>query len=316
MMKLTPAAQKVFRNMMCRMRACWEQGMTGMALMELGMDDALLCLCDDMLTLQHADGRLAACHTNTQTDPALCIHSVLRAFQLTNDPRYADAIARHRADILATPWRSEDGVLYHFKHSKRIWADSAAMLPAALAALELPDMAVQQLVGLCNALRLSNGLYGHQWNDESKSWDRIQPWSAGNGWILTGLAWTMVRMNVDHPQTPVLMKLYQELTEALAVYRLPNGLYHDIADDPATFTECQTAAMQAYSQLVLRDAGLLPGSVTDSAAAVLDTITAHMDAHGAIHDTPGAPDFAHNGTSTEMQAFWLMLWARLNTAAP
>lgn len=266
-----------------------------------------------MLALQHPDGRLAACHTSAQTDPSLCVHSMLRAQALTGNPRYGDAIERHQKQLLTTFWHSKQGILYHFVESKRLWADTAAMLPPALAALGMEEMAFRQMTGLLDQLRLSNGLYGHQWNDAAGAWDRIVPWSAGNGWVLVGLAWTVERLGREHPMIPTLLSLYTDLTEALRPYQTDDGLYHDIATDESTFIECQTAAMQQYSRLVLLDLGLFhPWEATPEAHRILTVIEGHMDTLGVVRDAPGAPDFAHNGSSTEMQAFYLMLWQRLH----
>lgn len=302
----------VFINMLSRARQCWEQGIAGMALLELEENDWLLAVCDDMLTRQNQDGRLCTVeNTRCQTDPALSIQPVLRAWQLTGDARYRQAAERSMDFYRQSGDKTADGVLYHILGLPELWADSAAMLPASLAAMGEKQMAVQQMRGLCAKLRLENGLYAHRWNEAEQRFIRKQPWGAGNGWILVGLAWTIRVLGREDEHTPELMRLYADLSAALLPWRLPSGLYRDVLDDPQSFEECQTAAMQAYSAMVLHEEGLLDESVVPYAKATLDTVSAHVDPHGAIHDCPGSPEFVDNGTSTEMQAFWLMLYAVL-----
>lgn len=309
---MTETAKKVLANMLCRARQCWEQGIAGVALYELGETALLLAAADDMITRQHADGRLCTVeNTACQTDPALCIQSVMHAWQLTGEQLYLDAGRHSLAFYRATPWHGEDGIIYHICGTRQVWSDTAAMLPASLAMLGEREMALQQMQLLCDRLRLPSGLYGHIWDDGTQSWPDPLPWSAGNGWVLTGLAWMIILLDRNAPESAQLMQLYQDLTAALAPWRTAEGLYHNVADDASTFVECQTAAMQAYSQVLLCEHGLLDRSVLAQARQILDEITRHIDAHGAVHDCPGSPTFSANGTSTEMQAFWLMLYGAL-----
>ena len=307
-----PLRQRILNNMLCRARQCWEQGIAGMALYELGEEQLFLAACEDMLTRQNADGRLCTVeNTRVQTDPALCMQSVLYAWKLTGEKRYLQAAERSRDFYLQSDQKTAEGILWHILGLPELWADSAAMLPASMAMAGETAFAVRQMVGLCDALRLPNGLYAHRWNAEEKRWVRRDPWAAGNGWILTGLAWTLRVLGKESEYAPTLLSLYKELTAAMEPWRLPGGLYRDVLDDTTSFEECQAATMQAYSQVILYEAGFLSAEVLEPARCILDTVGGHADRLGAIRDCPGSPDFAHNGTSTEMQAFWLMLYAAL-----
>lgn len=268
-----------------------------------------------MLTRQNADGRLCTVeNAPTQTDPALCIQCVMEAWRITGDERYLAAARRNLEFLKTTPEKAPSGVLYHILGLPELWADTAAMLPASLAAMGEADMALEQMTGLLDALRLENGLYGHRLNVPESRWVRRQPWAAGNGWILAGIAWTIRQLGTDHPGVPQLMALYHDLRKALHPWRLESGLYRDVLDEPGSFEECQTAAMEAVSALTLREIGILGDDEVPDARRTLAVISAHIDDHGAIHDCPGSPEFMTNGTSTEMQAFWLMLYALLRRA--
>lgn len=306
---------RVRMNMLCRARQCWEQGIAAIAMMELEEIDWLLAMCDDMLTRQASDGRLCIIENNqTQTDPVLCVQPLMCAWHLTNDERYLKGVQQNYNALLHSTDRTSDGILYHILGLPELWADSAAMLPPSLAAMGQEKQAVRQMLNLCDRLHLENGLYGHRWNDATKCWVRKQPWAAGNGWILVGLAWTMRYLGREHTQTTALLQRYNDLTMAMIPWRLASGFYRNILNEPDSFEECQTATMQAYSNMILFELGLWNEDTVQEALAILQKVGLHMDRHGAIHDCPGSPTFTENGTSTEMQAFWLMLYAMLKRA--
>ncbi|MDO5322695.1 MAG: hypothetical protein Q4G06_01640 [Clostridia bacterium] len=70
--------------------------------------------------------------------------------------------------------------------------------------------------------------------------------------------------------------------------------------------------MLGYSALKLLQAGIRHPSVLREARwalLVLHEVERHVNAWGFIEDCPGSPLFRESGTSTEMQAFYLMLYA-------
>ncbi len=307
-----PMVERILTAMLCRARQCWEQGIAGVAAVELGREDLLIPMCDDMLTRQAADGRLCIVeHTDVQTDPALCVRPLLEAAKRTGEARYREAAVRNIAFLLRSRDQTPDGVLWHIMGLPEIWADSAAMAPSSLALLGYKDEAIAQLEGICRRLRLPNGLYAHRWDESKGDFARAKAWGAGNGWILTGLSWTLAALGADDPRTERLLRLYRELETALESRRTPSGLFRDILDDPDSFEECQTAAMLAYSRVILYENGWPRADALQAGWNTLETIARHADAAGTIHDCPGSPSFEENGTSTEMQAFWLMLYGAL-----
>lgn len=304
--------RKVLFNMLCRARQCWEHGIAAMALAELGETDMLLCACDDMITRQNADGRLCTVeNTRCQTDPSLCVIPLINVYQLTGESRYIDAARRNIDFLLESKCRTSDGILWHILDLPEIWADSATMLPPALAAMGEGAEAIKQLNGILNALQLGNGLYGHRINTAGKGWVRREPWAAGNGWILCGIAWMLKHASpaIDDAQLPV--ESYRRLRAAIEPFRLPDGLFRDVLDNPASFVDCQCAAMTAYADIIMYESGYEDSKVVDKALRVFNSVLSHVDSHGAVHDCPGSPEFRFSGTSTEMQAFLLMLYSAL-----
>lgn len=70
--------------------------------------------------------------------------------------------------------------------------------------------------------------------------------------------------------------------------------------------------MLAYSALKLQQSGVDHPSVLREAQwayRVIAEVEKHVNCWGFIEDCPGSPNFTASGTSTEMQAFYLMLYA-------
>ena len=309
------AASRVLRAMLCNARQCWEQAIAACAMAELNEEELLLCMCHDIITRQRADGRLCDVeNTPTVTDPSLCIAPLLRAAEITGDCRYTEAVDRNLRYLLREAPRAKDGVLYHIQGTSEVWADSAAMTPANLVRMGHREFGLTQMEGILRRLRRTDGLYAHKWNDATNGYLRKAAWSAGNGWISVGLAWLILELDPMDARGRDMLYRFEELTQTLERYRLPNGLFRNIIDDPDSFVECEGAAMHAYATALLAEAGRIAPERLNQPREVLATPKNHVDTHGYVRDCAGSPSFETPGTSTEMQAFFLMLNAVLERA--
>lgn len=300
--------------MLCNARQCWEQGIAACAVAELDEMDLLVPMCHDIVTRQREDGRLCDVeNTPTLTDPALCIAPVLKAGRFTGDPRFSKAAEKNIRYLLERAPRNEQGILYHMVDSHEIWADSAAMTPASLAHAGYADFGILQMDGVCDHLYDdATGLYAHIWDDELGRWTSPQLWGTGNGWIAMGLAWLICELGHSTKEGGRMLERYCALADAMNRHRLSSGLFHADLNDPDTFVDCAGAVMLAYSAIKLRQAGVSVASVLREenwAQKVICEVEKHVDAWGFIRDCPGSPSFKNSGTSTEMQAFYIMLCA-------
>lgn len=306
--------KKIKCAMLCNARQCWEQGIAACAMAELGEMDLLVPMCHDIIIRQKEDGRLCDVeNTPTLTDPALCIAPVLEVARYTGDLRFAEAAEKNIRYLLERAPRNEHGVLYHLAGTREIWADSAAMTPANLVRAGHADFGILQMDGVCDCLyNETTGLYAHIWNDELRKWTSPESWGTGNGWIAIGLAWLILELDAASPDTGRMLRRYCGLADAMDRYRLPNGLFHADVDDTESFVDCAGAVMLAYSALKLRYAGFDQPSILREekwAYRIIDEVKEHVDQWGFIRECPGSPNFREAGTSTEMQAFYLMLCA-------
>lgn len=309
---MTDLIDKIKYAMLCNARQCWEQGIAACAMAELEDMKLLVPMCHDIVIRQNENGCLCDVeNTPALTDPALCISPVLTAARYTGDPSFNRAAEKNIRYLVQDAPRNADGVLYHIANTHQIWADSAAMTPANLAHAGYSEFGVLQMDGICNCLHdEATGLYAHIWDDALQMHTSPERWGPGNGWIAIGLAWLIPELDADGATR--MLDRYCKLADAMDRYRLPNGLFHVNVDDADSFVDCEGAVMLGYSALKLLQAGIRHPSVLREARRalqVLHEVERHVNAWGFIEDCPGSPLFRELGTSTEMQAFYLMLYA-------
>lgn len=314
---MTDLIRRVEMAMLCNARQCWEHGIAAWAVAELGHIDLLLPMCHDMVIRQNRDGRLCDVeNTPAITDPAICVMPVMRAAQITGDVRYLQAAQRNIAYLVNDAPRNKKGVLYHLLGGREIWADSAAMTPVVLAHAGETAFAILQMDGICECLYDSRtGMYSHIYDEAAGALSAPERWGGGNGWIAVGLAWLILELQGAERER--MLARYCALADAMDRYRMPNGLFHANIDEPDSFADCEGAAMLAYSAMKLNSAGVTHPSVTreaEWARRLMVELERHVDALGFIQDCSGSPSFTECGTSTEMQAFFLMLHAEIQKA--
>jgi unsaturated rhamnogalacturonyl hydrolase len=172
-------------------------------------------------------------------------------------------------------------------------------------------MAMQQVTGMRRILQdTDKTLYSHIWDEDLKRHQRKAIWGTGNGWAMAGMA----RMIRDLPSTmqeerQQLVEWVNELVEAALPYRRADGLFHDVLDDPGTFVETNFAQMLAYTLYRGMAGGWISSEYRKTADSLRDTAVAKVDALGLVRDVCGAPRFDKLGTSTEAQAFFLLMEA-------
>jgi unsaturated rhamnogalacturonyl hydrolase len=104
----------------------------------------------------------------------------------------------------------------------------------------------------------------------------------------------------------------REVLDACLAHRRVDGLFHDALDDPSTFVETNAAQMFAYAALVGAADGWLPPSYADIGRDLAAAAAAKVNEQGLVTGACGSPTFDRPGTSTEAQAFYLMVHAELN----
>jgi rhamnogalacturonyl hydrolase YesR len=141
----------------------------------------------------------------------------------THDPRYV-ARVQAAAELASTPSGDE-------------MSDGVFMACPILAAAGHIDRALRHLRYMERLDLRPDGLYRHSpLNDAA--------WGRGNAFPALGMAWTL-----EQKEDPEILRSYQSLIAALAKYQDPEGMWHQVIDQPGSYAEFSSTAMIADAML-------------------------------------------------------------------
>jgi unsaturated rhamnogalacturonyl hydrolase len=306
------AEQRVLGALLAMQRRSWEQGVAGQAFLDLGLDDLAEVVARDAVLNAGADGRLAEVEGPVSAVNTGAVGEVVRRVAArTGDPEL-EAASELLVSWLATDApRADDGTLFHLLDQRTVWVDTVYMTVPLLALAGRPDEAERQLDGHERRLRdPGTGLYAHIWDEDAGGLSRPVPWATGNGWVAAALARTRHLLAAEGAGPGRFGERVEhaarELVDACLPHRRPDGLFHDVLDDPATFPEANAGQMLAYAVLTGVADGWLPREYADLGRDLLATARARVGAAGFVEDVCGAPTFDRPGRSAEAQAFHLL----------
>jgi len=292
-------------------RKDWEQGIFAQALLEAGEREEVIRLTRAAMVMRVPDGRLAVVNSGGPTDPAMGGAAYARAAEWTRDPQIKAAVEGLLAWIRFKAPRSSDGILYHVFEGPEMWSDGFNGAPPFLAAMGHYDEALQQIDGFRKRLWIpEKKLLGHIWDEGKGRFKDASCWGGGNGWAAAGLARVIrslpTQRRSDREQ---LAAFAREILDGCLAHQRPDGLFHDVVDKPDTFVETNLAQMLAYATYEGVTEGWLPRSYRAHADRMRAGARDKMDADGYIQGACGAPEFERPGTSTEAQAFCILMEA-------
>ncbi len=312
--------ERVIRCMLAMQRYPWEQGVCAQALYEAGREELWIPMAYDAVKRQAPDGRLAMVGGGAAvSDPAASGEVCLRAFERTGDPYFLDGARRMLAYLEHTAPRTSDGVICHNEVSFtagyspfQLWVDGLYMVPPFLAVMGQVREAAAQIRGYIRWLFDEKaGLFFHIVDTADGRFVRRKHWATGNGWALMGIA-RVIEAAAGPEYADIRAELagfLNRLLDALLRYRLPDGRFRDLPDEPDSFADGTSAMMTAAA--VYR--GILGGYVDPSREEAADTafctVAGKTDRTGLIHEVCGCPDFIAEGTSAEAQAAFVMAGA-------
>ncbi|AGZ44754.1 glycoside hydrolase family 88 protein [Actinoplanes friuliensis] len=297
--------EAVLTALLAMQRQSWEQGVAAQAALDLGRHDLALLLAEAAVTRQAADGRLGDVDGEAgAVNGAACGEAVLAASRRTGGEIFAAAARRQLAWLTGDAPRAADGTLFHLLGGREVWADTVYMVVPFLALSGRADLAVAQVEGHRRRL-CRDGLYAAVWSEETGSLRRADRWGGGNGWVVAAIARTL-RLVPALPQRDVLAAHAREVLDACLALRRPDGLFHDVLDDPSTFRETNAAQMFSYAASAGAADGWLPASYADTGRDLLAAASREVDGHGVVRGACGSPTFDASGTSAEAQAFHLL----------
>jgi len=302
--------EKVKKALLAMQRNSWEQGVAAQAFLEMGDDELVILMAREAVNRQVKDGRLALMRdSEAYNDPASNGEAVLRAAQLTGDQRLSQAAEKMLEYLLQRAPKTADGIHYHLDH--QVWSDAMYMTPPFLAVAGHPQEAIRQIEGFRKRLwDPQKRLLSHIWDEEKNDFGRRDFWGVGNGWTAAGLTRVIrvlpAELAVERQR---LVGYLQELVEGCLVYLRPDGLFHNVVDNPATFVETNLSQMLAYSLYRGMKGGWLAPSYRYTADRMRESAHRMVDQEGLVQGVCGAPEFDHPGTAPEGQAFFLLMEA-------
>lgn len=317
-----PLVGKVKRAMLTMQRDAWEQGVAAQALLESGETELVVLMAKEAVVRQIEDGRLAVISCNEGvTDPAANGEAVLYAAKLTGDTKLKQAAGKMLEYLLKKAPRRKDGTLYHVANKPQVWVDSMYMAPPFLAMAGQPQEAVKQVEGIRRLLwNPEKKLFSHIWDDGTNGFFRKDFWGVGNGWAAAGMARIIKALPADLTEEKKrLVKYVKEVVDGCLARQRPDGLFHDVVDNPQTFIETNLAQMLAYTIYCGVQGGWLKASYLKQAEQMREAARKKVDEYGYVQGVCGSPNFESAGTATEGQSFFLLMEAaagELSESAP
>ena len=307
-----PIAEKARNAMLAMQRASWEQGTAIQAMIECEDHDMLRLLVNEALVRQRPDGRTCMLGSDSNvTDPVAAGYGILKCHELFGDEKYkqaADKLYNYCKNIAP---RNEAGTLYHVTYAKEIWSDSIYMLPPFLAAYGDYDECMKQIRGYRACLwNPDKKLYHHRWSDNNNSFIEARFWGGGNGWAAASFAIIYELLPDDRQTYKTEIATYlTELLDGLQANVRPDGLFNDFVGASDSFVETNLSLMAAFAIFKGIKTGAIDTKYLEFARKMKDGALAKVDEYGYVREAAGSPYFNSPGTSTEAQAFLLMMLA-------
>ena len=292
-------------------RRDWEQGTLAQAFLEAGEDDNVIRMTKSAIVQRVPDGRLGVVVEGGPTDPAMGGAAYWHAGQITGDAGIQQAASGLLDWILHKAPRAADGTLYHVFDHPQVWSDGFNGVPPFLAATGHYDEALQQIDGFRKRLwDPQKKLLAHIWDDAPNARNQKEYWGGGNGWAAAGLARVIRSLPVGRKDDRQRLAIFvADIADGCLAYQRPDGLFHDVVDRPDTFVEANLAQMLAFAIYTGVLGGWLPGQYRAAAERMRSAARSKMDSYGYVQSVCGAPNFDSPGTSTEAQAFAIMMEA-------
>lgn len=287
-------------------RHSWEQGVAMQAFLEQGDMGVVTAMAKEAAYRSMPDGRTASIGVfDAVTDPCSVGEALIVAAEKTSDASLKAGLEKLLHWALELAPRNAQGVCYHLMDKPQFWVDSIYMLPPFLAAAGHKDEAMLQFNGYYHALHdPDSGLMAHMWDDDAQTFIRAAHWGVGNGWALAGMARLITLIPEKREE---LAEKAQALLDSLMPYLRPDGLFHDVVDDPSTFVETNLPQMAAYTIYRGIREGWLALPYAGYADKMRNAALAKVDRYGLVQNVCGAPTFNKPGVAPEGQAFFLLM---------
>lgn len=219
---------------------------------------------------------------------------VLERHAETKDEKYLPFLERVRK-FLATNPRFEDGALY--RKGKGMMTDDPYMTVPFLVREwkrtgdeKFLDDAIAQVVGTHSRLFVSEkGLYLHLWDLKTQK-PAGAHWGRGNGWMALAEVELLAALPKDHPKRPQAHAIYKQHCEGMKRFADPNGGWHQVIDEPASWIETSCTGMFTYALARGVNEGWLDASFAPAARGGWKALGTKITDDGDITDVCASTD--------------------------
>jgi rhamnogalacturonyl hydrolase YesR len=187
----------------------------------------------------------------TELDPCGTIGvSLIEAYLRSGDEGLL-AVAYRIADVVMNELlRFEDDTYYR---GKTMWADDFYMSCPFLARMarltgqkRYADRVYAQVEGFYKRLWMQDEkLYSHIFFPEEGCPNRV-PWGRGNGWVAVTLT-EILQLLAKDARWDKTLEIYQEFARGIAAVQDPDGMWHQVLNDPHSYEETSCTAMFVLS---------------------------------------------------------------------
>ncbi|MCU0857714.1 MAG: glycoside hydrolase family 88 protein [Pontiellaceae bacterium] len=301
--------EQVKMAMLCTQKYSWEFGVAMQGLIEIGDERNLVIMAREAVQRSTPDGRLAMVGSEKNiADTGVNGPALLAAYKITGDQKYKQA-AQAQYDFLMLPSsRNSNGTIFHNTKSPVIFSDNLFMVAPFLAQMGDFDEAMRQIEAIRRVLwNEKEKLFHHIRIEETGEFKDKSFWGGGVGWCAAAMA-TVIDLLPDDRKADK-EKLIQYTTEVLdgcLAHQLPSGLFYNKITEP-DFEETTLPCMLAFTIYKGVQSGWLNPSYLGPADRMRAAAYAHVDEYGLLQNASAAPRFNSPGTSTEGQAFFLMM---------
>ncbi len=310
-----PIVVRVREAALALQRKDWEQGTLAQAFLEMGDNPRLILMAKAAAVLRTPDGREAVVGSGSPTDSAMGGEAYWKAAQVTKDPALTNAVNGMLDWILEGAPRSADGTLSHVFGHNQAWSDGFNGAAPFLAAMGHYDEAIRQVEGYKRRLwNAEKKLLAHIADEDAAGnvalAKPVEYFGTGMGWAAAGLVRILRLLPASYAQQRAeLIAFFKDVIDGSLKYQRPDGMFHNLVDQPESFVETNMAQMLAYAIFLAVEHGWLDANYLPAAEHMRGAAHKKVDAWGFVQGACGAPEFNSPGVSTEAQAFFLMMEA-------
>ena len=132
----------------------------------------------------------------------------------------------------------------------RIWIDDMFMITTiqsqayrATGDRKYIDRAAREMAMYLKEIQRPNGLFYH--SPEAPFF-----WARGNGWMAAGMAQLLSILPKDNSDRTTIMEAYKKMMDTLRQNQDPDGMWHQLIDEPASYKETSGTAMFTYAMIM------------------------------------------------------------------